>query len=275
MSVMAVAASFVNCGPVPAPVKVPLTTSLSRKLDMVLDITFNSFVNVLPDAIQWVYLRHIWRSIKAETITVTVGKVTSTARLYFHDTHAKKRGVLFLHGDHSHPYSMLRLARLAQKEGAPVFSVWVSYDHKNSELHRQLIRKSIERVSGVMKARGGIPKVVGVGHSQGCAQLFLAMRSLSSIIAIAGRFKLFEESPDRQAVEALKPTIREVQGKIRPWHPIYQIAAGRDWCIRPDAQVTQAAPKSFVVPNAMHLSVVYDQLAQNKYVEYLRTAIAA
>lgn len=278
MSVMAVAASFVNCGL--APERVPLTTSLSRKLDMVLDITFNSFVNVLPDAIQWAYLRHVWRSIKAETVSVTVDKVTANARLYFHDTHANKRGVLFMHGDHAHPYSTLRLARLAQKEGAPVFSLWVSYDHKNPELHRQLINKSVARVNEVMKARGGIRRIVGVGHSQGGAQLVHAKQvrgvsGLSSIIAVAGRFKLFEKSPDRQAEEALKPTIREIQGQIKQRHPIYQIAAGRDWCIRPDAQVTQATPKSFVVPNAMHLGIVYDQLAQKKFVEYLRAAIAA
>lgn len=231
---------------------------------------------VIPNACSWAY-RYLWKgSITSCSFRNTAGKVGT---LFIHGGPIARAGsripaVLLLHGEHSHPLTMLHLADLAEREGRAVFSIALPYEDTNPENYRSLLRMGIDKVSETIAARGGI---LGdfklVGHSRGAIEGASAAYgwnhpNITGVISIAGRFKVIDPS-ERPCRESFKPVINALWQRLRPSQPLrvpfYQIAAIQEWCIDPEASIVRTDHEHRYV-DAGHLGVINhpDTLAQVK-----------
>jgi predicted esterase len=171
--------------------------------------------------------------------------------------------VLLLHGDHSHPLTMLHLADIAEAQGKAVFSIYLPYDDIDPEAHRSLLRKGIDKIEQIVAKNGGnLSHLLLAGHSRGAMEAaneaFVENNpKVSGVIAIAGRFKVIKPSL-RPCRESLEPSVNALWEKLRNFDrplPFYQIAAKNDWCIDQEASIVRQDLKHLCV-NASHLSVI-------------------
>jgi predicted alpha/beta hydrolase family esterase len=217
------------------------------------DIIPGNITCVIPNAVSWAYRRFWTGSITCQTLTSAAGK---TAYLFKHTDPGAScmPAVLLLHGEHSHPLTMLHLADIAQAQQCAVYSVYLPYDDHHPEEHTQLLQKSISQIGS---------KVVGVGHSRGAIEAaheaYVNMnQKIIGVIAIAGRFRVIEPSI-RPCRDSLKSWVNAVWEKLRPAQnlrvPFYQLAAKQDWCIDLDASLVRRDQKYSVI-NAGHLGVI-------------------
>jgi hypothetical protein len=104
------------------------------------DLLPANFTCIIPNALSWTY-RSMWTgSVRSYTFQSTSATTTKVAHLFVHgDVRPRSDGripdVLLLHGEQSHPLTMLHLADIAQDEGRAVFSVYLPYDDVNPEGH--------------------------------------------------------------------------------------------------------------------------------------------
>ena len=225
------------------------------------DILPTNITCVIPNALSWAY-RSLWTgSISYQTLRSTAQK---TAYLFKHaDASAScMPAVLLLHGDHSHPLTMLHLADIAQAQRCAVYSVYLPYDDHHPEEHFALLQKSIDQIG---------TSVVLVGHSRGAleaAREAYVNRNpkVIGVIALAGRFQVIEPSV-RLCRDSLKPTVQAVWEKLHSYQrlsvPFYQLAALDDWCIDLKASIVRRDHGHEIV-DAGHLGVINhpDTLAQ-------------
>jgi len=235
------------------------------------DILPTNLTCILPNALSWAY-RTIWtRSVQSYTLTATTATATKTAHLFAHSIEKAKQpntstsAILLLHGEHSHPLTMLHLADIAKAQGKAVFSVHLPYEDNNPEGHRSLLRKSIDKIDQIISKNGGkLSYLLLSGHSRGAIEAaneaFVENNpKVSGVIAIAGRFKVIKPSL-RPCRKSLEPSIHALWEKLRIFNrplrvPFYQIAAKNDWCIDPEASIVRR-DHSHLCVNASHLSVI-------------------
>ena len=181
----------------------PLSKSHGRLHILAVDILFTSLRHMLPNALSWFY-RSFWtRQItcfKVESDRTTISK---TANLFLHGSlrpQAKNSSVvLLLHGDHSHPFSLLHLADIAQAEGKTVFSVHLPYDDDNNETHHSLLRQSIEKIQQLIQENGGsLTELIAAGHSRGAIKprtqrTLKKPPEITKVISLASRLKVIRE----------------------------------------------------------------------------------
>lgn len=232
------------------------------------DILPTNLTCVLPNAVSWVYRSFLAQSIHVQAV---YAKATSkVAHLFFHGHICPKRNgdvsaVLFLHGDHSHPLTMLHLGDIAEAKGKTVFSVHLPYDDEHPEEHRALLTSCIDKIEEMVRSRGGrLSNLLLVGHSRGalCAanEAYVENnRKVSGVIAIAGRFKVIEPS-ERPCRPSLQKSVHRVWQKLRHFHeqlrvPFYQLAAKYDWCTDLEASIVRKDEQHTEI-DAGHLGIL-------------------
>lgn len=231
------------------------------------DIIPSTFTGVIPNAVSWGYRTWCTGSIRRCEAFDTTSKV---ADLFIHGNVPFRSdgcisAVLLLHGEHSHALTMQHLGDIAEAEGRAVFSVNLPYDDLNPENHLSLLRQSIDRVERMIHKSGGrLSHLALAGHSRGAIEAAYVgcvehHPKVNAVIGIAGRFKVVEPS-HRPCRETLKPTVRAVWDKVRPFQPLgtqfCQIAANQDWCIDPEASIVRG-DLAYRFVDASHLGVLY------------------
>lgn len=113
-------------------------------IDIIAIEGYATIRHILPASLAWFWRKYITNEIKTIPLQVTVGKISRIAYLNIHGNYPFEkdcRPVLLTHGDYGHPYSMLRLADIAQKEH-PVFSLYIPSveNDTESEIHDHLLK---------------------------------------------------------------------------------------------------------------------------------------
>ncbi|MES2122655.1 MAG: hypothetical protein V4492_07770 [Chlamydiota bacterium] len=262
----------------------PIRPSIIDRVYAALKILFTDllpgiFSSNLPNALTWVYRTWCTRTLTCHTLVTQAGGAAKAARLFSHGKVDPRPGgdlpaLLLLHGDQSHPFTLLHLADIAQEQGRAVFSVHLPYDDEHPERHRSLLSQSIDKIDQIIGARGGkLSNLVLAGHSRGAmeaANEAFAVNNpkVSGVIAIAGRFKVISPSarPCRPSLEA---SVNALWEKIGHWNqslrvPFYQIAAKKDWCMDPEASIVRTDHEHLYV-DAGHLGVINHPSTLNQF----------
>lgn len=250
------------------------STPIDRTLHFLRIVSSEVWANirhVIPQAVSWQWRQRVQNSIVYQAVNIMFRGANRLAALYLHqppqEGKTKGMAVLFLHGDHSHPFTTLHLADVAQQVGAKhVYSLHLNYNDEQSKCHQGQLQEAIKKVAEAVTATDGSFKgVILVGHSRGAVEAaYLAYAeqdpSIKAIISIAGRFKV-TPPPDRPPRESLAPTIEAIEQAITADPPdnLYQIAASDDWCIPEDASLTVAdKEKALLIEDSSHLNVLFN-----------------
>lgn len=249
------------------------TIVYAQKIYKILQIFFTDILPttltcVLPNACRFAYRLFCSKSIQSYTLQAKT--VNKTAHLFFHDASQFPLGnripaLLLLHGDHSHPLTLLHLADIAKKEGRAVFSIHLPYDDTHPEHHRTLLKNSIAKIKEIIRENGGsLSHLILAGHSRGALEAADAAyvrnyQEIKGIIAIAGRFQVTAPSL-RPCRNSLKPSVQLVSNALSNFRtslrvPFYQIAAKNDWCIDLNASIART-DYPHVCIDSDHLSVI-------------------
>lgn len=270
-----------------APVPACISTQPKSTFEIVADEAFATLTGVLPNAVDWVRRLYITKDITPYKLQETVKNTTEVTKTAFLNLHGSlkvndspsAKAILFLHGDHSHPYSLLHLADIAQKKRlGPVFSLYLPYDDFKPSIHRALLIQAIDKIQNLMTNNGlSFQGVTAVGHSKGVIEAaYLALvkkeERIKSLIAWAGRLKVTESCE-----EVLKDSINKIHAALvqNEQFPLFIISAGQEWCCR-EPESTQVFPhkKMYIAEQASHLNVLFDPEAKKHYETFLDLATA-
>lgn len=246
-------------------------SKMARGIHIVAVEAFAVCWHVVPAAVSWWIKRHITHELTMYSFEVVKNKVHTQAYLYLHGSLKVQEGVhytplLLAHGDHSHPYTMLHLAQLAQKKlKAPVFSLqlpWI-HDDERFEANAQLIEQSLDKIQALVQESGGIFEgVIGAGHSKGAIMLaereFAVDSSLriKKTCAIAGPLNAIEG--DKNYPTPLGSILRRLFHSIHshPERALMQIIPDDDWNVPYSSMAVRPDKHCYTVPG-MHLSGLY------------------
>ncbi len=229
------------------------------------DLLPTTLTCVLPNAFSWAY-RTLWTgSIQSYTLLGTAGK---TADLFLHGAITPERNgrtpaLLLLHGEHSHPLTLLHLADLAEPYRT-VFSIRLPYDDEHPEEHQLLLKEAIDKIDQMITEEGGyLSNLFLGGHSRGAIEALNAAYvrknpKVGGVITLASRSRVIKPSL-RPCRPSLEPTVNAVWQKVKPPRrlpvPLYQIAATEDWCIDPKASIANPEEEYHFVKTG-HLGVI-------------------
>lgn len=282
-------------------------TRFKRYFNMVRDVLVANLTYALSNSIKWLYQSVIKKQIasfplelksnlpptKIPLLTRALyGATTSlygkTPFLYLHSRPKREiekeevNAVLFLHGVHGHPHSMLHLADLAQKKtNGFIFSLYLPYNQAQPEVHRDYLKQALDKIELIANERQSKLKgIVAVGHSLGAIESsFQAFVNkdprIISVISIAGRLRVVP-SKEMPCKDYLKPTVDSVFQGLQelPELPLYQIVAGKDW--NAPLEATAIRPEDHcchIVKNARHLNVLYHKETKKKFCDFLLNSI--
>lgn len=259
-----------------------ITIPLIRKKSIILRETFATLSGVIPNSLLWFYKRKLSKGISCTRIDHPHRR---PAYLYRHRTLQKETNtpvLLLLHGYNSHPSTLLHFAEAAAESyDGEIFSLQLPYDDIKPEAHKFLVTKALDEIFNLFSQRHkNFNGVIAAGHSRGaielCYQAYIAgEQRIKGIISIAGRLRIVE-SHDKQCVDALKPYIHKIHEAIqqKPEIPLYQIIAEMDWnAPLEETQVRKLT--SHIVPNALHLNVLFHQETIHKFKEFLKILSSA
>lgn len=250
------------------------------------DLLPTNLVCILPNALKWVYRSWCSRTLTCHSLAIQEGTTIKTGNLFVHGAIQQRPGnlpaLLLLHGDHSHPLSMLHLADIAAKEGRAVFSVHLPYDDAHPEGHRSLLSQSIDKIQALIAEKGGrLSNLLLAGHSRGALEaaheaFVVNNPKVSGVIAIAGRFKVItpSERPCRLSLEASVNAVWEKIGNVNQHLrvPFYQIGATRDWCMDPETSIVRTDHKHLEVDTG-HLGVVNHPSTLQRFREWVSNSL--
>ncbi len=237
---------------------------------------------VVPASITWVWRKYITNEIKTIPIEITVDKVKNVAYLNIHGNCSQfKKGqdvysVLLGHGDYAHPYTILHLADIAQKEGRPTFSLYIPgiENNKAFSLHNQFLKQAIDKIENLVKDDQGLFKgVLGAGHSKFAIvfaqrQYVVIDSRIKGMCSIAGRLNIPNEEDSSDPL--LKTIIRAIYRGIlkNPESPIMQIVPKDDWNAAYEAMAVRPHKYCYTVPG-MHLSGLYTRETRTHFTDFL------
>ena len=257
-----------------------ITQGLRTKVNIFCTEAFCTLTCVLPNSLKWCYKTCFANQITSYPLKSTIDKTSSTAYLYLHgriDASNKTPALVLVHGDHGHPFTMLHLAEIAQKNGGGrVFSLYMPYDRGHSPLSQALFSQGIDKIESLIEESGGtLNGLIAAGHSKGAIQSAYSPfvendARIKTVISIAGRLRVVPGVP---CDEELKPTVDAVYQGIQehPQIPLYQIVAEEDWNAPLEATaVRRDAVHCTVVPDAMHLNVLYKPETLQKFAAILK-----
>lgn len=244
------------------------------------DILITDIIYLLPCGLKWLYHLKFKKDILPSKLIERSGK---KANLYQHgnwESENKEIQVtLILHGLHSHPLVMLHLAEMAQETNlGPVYSLYVSYDEVNLDIHRSLIKLAVDNIENRLCKKGfSLKGIVIAGHSMGAIEAAYTAfvekdRRILSIISIAGRLKVVE-SCSNPCRESLKDSLNKIYEGIQsnPDLPIYQIVGRHDWNASLESTLIRTRDDCFhIVENAMHFNILFHKDIRIKFPEFLQ-----
>jgi len=244
------------------------------------DILVTNLLYLLPCMFSWFYHLKIKRDIFRFQLVDPSGK---KADLYQHGKwksgNREALVTLILHGLHAHPLLMLHLAEMAQKANmGPVYSLHVSYDEVNLDIHRSLLKKAIDLTEKLLSnTNDSLKGIVFVGHSMGAIEAAYRAfvendRRIISVISIAGRLK-FVESINSPCRESLRDTLNKIiEGiQLQPNLPLYQIVGRHDWNASLESTLIRKNVEYYhIVENAMHLNILFHKDMHKIFPEFLQ-----
>ncbi len=253
----------------------------SRLHNFAVDIVLTSLVFMLPNALSWAYRTLCTRQITCFKIESKTSTSSKTANLFQHTSlqsdPKNTSAVLLMHGDHSHPFSLLHLADIAQEEGKTVFSVHLPYSDEHPEIHQSLLRQSIEKIQQLVQEKGGsLTELIAVGHSRGAIEASHAAYveenpQITKVISLASRLKVIENT-NKPCRPTLKDTVNAVYEKIMKatYPPLYQLSGEYDW--NADLEASQVKPdNALLVKDAMHTNVLFFPETLDQFRLWMRT----
>lgn len=274
---------------------------LAQKIWALLPEVYAVLTGMVPNRLCWCWRTKVTGTITGTSLHCRINKAAYRAELFYHGD-ARKSGmsrrdrmilallgkfgnlgghpILFLHGDDGgSPADTLHLIdRAVRARKGPVYSLCVDYQDKYPEPHQRLIDLAIARIS----EDNPDTTVIGVGYSHGCAewahrvyvrQHLNQKKVVRKLILIAGRLKLTQ---DRGPKPDKVPLIRAIE-KARLLYPndfpLYQISAGTgDWCIPSYASIVEPGKRSRLIPDTMHINLVFDTRMWAAFDEFLNEA---
>lgn len=245
---------------------------------------FAVMTKMVPNIAKWLYRTKISNQISTYSIEYCGEGGCKEALLFLHgrigfDDGEDRSPILLLHGDHSHPFTMLSLADISQNSGkGPVFSVYLPYDDINPDIHQSLLKLAVSKIEEFLPishcTRSGI---ICVGHSKGAieaANMAFVDKDprIKAVISIAGRLK---DVPSLQMPchRLLKPIVEKVYQSIieNPYIPLYQIVAGEDWNAPLEATAVRIVDDCcHIVENSMHLNILVHEETYSKFDFFLK-----
>lgn len=242
-----------------------------------VDRVYTTVRHVIPAAVTWVWLEYVRGEIKAITLRATINKTQEVAYLYIHGSMKGKKQtpVLLTHGDYGHPFTTLHLARLAQKEGRAVFSLYIPNAHRPSNvlIHSELLSQAIDNVEGLLRERT-FEGLVVAGHSKGGIiaahqQFTMKNHKIKATCSIAGRLNVIEniECPNDVLRRNIRKTYKAIQ---KQWNlPLMQIVPKHDENAPRSAMTVRLNQDCHLVPG-MHLSGLYQQETSKYFLSFLK-----
>lgn len=236
-------------------------SEFARKTSVIGSETFAVLAYVVPSWISWTWRVYSECTIKEEIIT----------GLFFHTQGQKQKPVLlFLHGDHSHPATLLPI--LDSCEEYTCYSIHLSYNDDIPELHRKVLDCALELIT----KKHEDSSIILVGHSKGAIESSYAAfvkedERIRAVISIAGRLAL--PLGDESCGNDLRPTISKIQEAIEKRYdiPLYQIVAENDW--NAPLKATRVRPDTAaIINNAYHLNILYFNETCARLHEFLKSA---
>lgn len=253
------------------------------KIHTICQEVLTVIAHVLPSFIRWNYRQYVQKSIHRFSLKLSIDKIRVQANLFFHlnsntaiqnifkspDKNQKYKmpALLFLHGDHSRPYTLLPLIDTAQHtyEGL-IFSLYMPYDSSISEKSSLLLKKSIDKIQEIIKTNGlNFPKIITIGHSKGAIQAahcaFVEKNpAIHTVVSIAGRLRVVP-SQNKDCHPSLKPILTAIEAGLKenPSLPLYQIVPDNDWNAPYEAMTPRNDSRyCHLIPNSSHLSVLFN-----------------
>ncbi len=266
-------------GFIPHSLPAPLA-KIAHLLTVFFTEAWANFTHVLPDTLSFLYRERISKTIESISLSETVEKTIRVATLFIHKPPKEKveqegSPVLFLHGDHGHPFTTLNLADRVQQINRPVYSLHIPYDDNHPEYHQIVLTKAIDKIKEL--SSDTFKKITLVGHSKGAIisgyQAYVNKDPrIDKVISLAGRLG---EPSDKSCSDNLKPIIaaveKGIQENVNP--PLYVIAGDRDWNAPHKAMFVRQDPSTYhVEKGAMHLNILYKEGTGNKLIEFLQRA---
>lgn len=241
--------------------------TIYKKVNILITEIFAVFTVVIPNAIKWNY-KVKCGDITGVNIKTTSDQTEKMAILYTHHKNNSKRdddlpAVLFLHGDYSHPFTLLPLIETAKKHD--VYSLHLPLDPLHSNTSQLLIKKALDQIKE--------KNIVMVGHSKGGIQsahtaFVKENEKICGVVTIAGRVQCLDG--DETCHPKLKPLINEVQNAVNksPLVHLFQIIPEQDWNA-PISAMQIRPTTSTIVKGAMHLNVLYKKETKEILEDYL------
>lgn len=239
--------------------------------------------HVIPATVTWYIRKYFMNQIQTIPLQVKVGEATKLAYLHIHTNNILiQKGenispILLTHGDFSHPYTMLPLADIAQKEGFLTFSL-----HLPGELHGQhyhlsqeILQKAIDHIEDLIVSKEGIfAGLLGTGHSSGGILLsdrqFVALdKRVKATCAIASRLNISDERECHDGI--LKTGIKAIYNGIvnYPELPLMQIIPRDDWNAPQQSMAVRLGLHQYSVPG-MHLSGLYTCETRKYFTRFIK-----
>lgn len=274
----------VNCcgGWKPFPAGCAFLKEAINIVDIVTTEAYATLKYVLPASLTWVWRKYITNEIKTISLQVTLEKVSKVAYLNLHGNYSQIKNdkdllpILLTHGDYGHPYSMLHLADIAQKEGLPVFSLYIPGVENNKQfgIHNSLLKQAIDKIESIIKDNHGeFSSILGVGHSKGAILLahrqFVDLDSrIKATCSIAGRLNVPKKNDCSD--QALKPIVKSIyEGILKNSElPIMQIIPKDDWNASYESMAVRPHKYCYTVPGK-HLSGLYTRETKTHFVGFL------
>lgn len=249
-------------------------SSCGNTLSIIAVESYCVFTKIVPNAMRWFYYTRFGEGILHFSLKSGIDKC---AHIYFHNSKNPPSGkaILFLHGDHSHPYTLLPLIAIAERRrDVCVFSLQMPFDVTHSPSSQDLVHQAVNKIEEIMSNHGGLNNLIMAGHSKGGIQsayeyFVMGDRRITAAISIAGRVQCLDG--DRSCDAALRPIINQIQHviQLRTDLPIYQIVPEKDWNAPIEAMAIRRHSNCTIVSGAMHLNVLYKEQTHRAFAQYL------
>ena len=253
-------------------------------LHIVVTEAFATLRHVIPCAISWWIKEKYRKDIISVSFPLTINKVKSNAQLFLHSPLNVKKNenctpILFIHGDHSHPYTLHHLAQIAEKNhSGPIFSLYIPAIHHDSHFKEQVafLGFIISVIENMIKEKGGIFNgILAAGHSKGAMLLAGyqfhsdAPSKILRSFAVAGPLK----NEENCFTEPLKTIFETVCQKIEKYRErkFFQIIPKNDWTAPYKAMAVRPEEHCYLVPG-MHLSGLYSRKTTKLFKKFLTFA---
>jgi len=222
---------------------------------------FTTLFYIIPNMIKWCFKKYIQREITEYPLQINGMK----AYLFLHGKiEASTSPLLLVHGDYSHPSTLLHIADMAGKH--TTFSLFLPSAHNNTLLEENsaLIQEAMNKMKQLIG--GEVKNILGVGHSKGATLLakhqFLHPNSpIDHLFSIAGRLNSKEPNSHIRRIyeRILNP------GKKR----VVQLAPKYDWVIPPEGL---QIPGYISIPDT-HLGSLFSNSIEPNFKSFLSKSL--